>query len=410
MAIAMVALALLIVLPVNSDATEWVVDDDGGTWSDHSTIGSAIAGASDGDTIEVYNGTYNEHLTVSKELTFVGNDSSEVMLNNEHTINASNVSLDGFTFANSDDYTILIDASTRDIDNVSITNCTFELVGWSGVHLGGDTGSAYTISNIAMNYNTFDGPSNMLSNPFKVGGTFGDPGGQAVDGVEFQHNAVWEGSIPIQLNDKDINDVLINDNTFNNTDGIVYVWGDSTPTGVLSNFVFTNNEVDDTNSYGVGIGYPNGTFSPANLGTGNAVNYNNIDVAGAYGIGGLSNFMGGPLDGTYNWWGASDGPSGSGSGSGSPVSDNVTFNPFYTEMVGNVTNSLVMDITGDEIFDGFVGEIDGLTIDGGYNVTFTNSVITINGDLDITDGSLTFMDVTIYVGDITVAAGGTWLV
>jgi len=319
---------LFVALPGNSGAANWVVDDDAGSWSDYSNITAAIAGASGGDTIDVYEGTYTEDLSVSIELAFTGNGTGTIV-SGDHDITSGSVYFDAFNFTNPGptDYTFVVNASSGNLGGLEWTNCYFILEGYAGIHLGGDYGTSNTILNVVIYNNEFWGPSNKAANPFKTGGTFATPGlGVGLDTLNFSKNSVVRASIPILLEDNDINGVLFDDNTFTNTDGIVYIWGDSSPSGVLSNFVFTNNDVDDTNSYGVGIGYSNGTFSSDNLGTGNALNYNNIDVAGAYGMGGISNFMNSSIDASHNWWGASDGPSGAGPGSGSPINDSTMFN------------------------------------------------------------------------------------
>lgn len=59
------------------------------------------------------------------------------------------------------------------------------------------------------------------------------------------------------------------------------------------------------------------------------VHYNNI-YGNTYGV---SSYTSGIIDATYNWWGSSNGPSGSGQGSGDNVSDYVDYDPWLTEPV-----------------------------------------------------------------------------
>ncbi|HID73897.1 MAG TPA: DUF1565 domain-containing protein, partial [Thermoplasmata archaeon] len=73
----MFAAAVLIGIPYASEATTYVVDDDGGSWANYTTIQDAVDNATDGDTILVYNGTYNEDVLVYKGLTIVGNGTAE---------------------------------------------------------------------------------------------------------------------------------------------------------------------------------------------------------------------------------------------------------------------------------------------------------------------------------------------
>ena len=73
----------------------------------------------------------------------------------------------------------------------------------------------------------------------------------------------------------------------------------------------------------------NTTFGGLPTGVQLYVNSNNIAGNSTFGInnGGISE----TIDATNNWWGASDGPSGSGPGSGDAVSANVDFDPFLTK-------------------------------------------------------------------------------
>ena len=245
----------------------------------------------------------------------------------------------GFEFDIADNYGIIIDsdASATALSNISITNCTFTLAGWAGVHVGGETGTPKGMSNVTISSNIFNGPASKLSNPFKIGGYFASPIGCQVTNLDFENNTVDRGSIPINLQDKNITDILINNNTFTNTDGVIYVWGSGSPTGVLSEFVFTMNTVDSTNSYGVGIDLSGSTvFSDANFGSGNHINCNNFSgIPGAYGfeaVSILSTLTSYVLDATCNWWGHPSGPTHTTNpgGTGDAVSNNVNYTPWLT--------------------------------------------------------------------------------
>ena len=122
-----------------------------------------------------------------------------------------------------------------------------------GIHFGGGS-PAFEVSDVVIDNNIFNGPVSMVCNPWKIGGSFGSPLSVGIDDIDFINNEVDHCSIPINLYDEDVNDVLIDGNVFRDTDGVVYVWHDiADPDGKLSRFVFTNNDVDGTNSYGVGF-------------------------------------------------------------------------------------------------------------------------------------------------------------
>ncbi|MFH0977666.1 MAG: right-handed parallel beta-helix repeat-containing protein [Candidatus Woesearchaeota archaeon] len=290
------------------------------------TIQAAINNASSGDTINVAAGTYSEDLIINKALTITGAGSSSVTVNGLHRITASDVAISGFTFAPVGGYGITIDSTSSAIDNIAITGSVFTLAGYGGIHIGGDAGSSNLISNVNIDSNTFDGPVSMIANPWKIGGFYGTPASQQVNGVHFTNNHVNRCSIPINLDNSNINDILIDNNIFRDTDGVVYVWETGTPTAVLSNFVFQNNDVDSSNAYGVAIG-DGGGFTDVNYGPGNKISDRNklANIPGKYGYKAVSIVGAGSyiLDAENNWWGDTD-PS-------DDVTGNVDYFPFYLE-------------------------------------------------------------------------------
>jgi hypothetical protein len=302
----------------------------------------ALGNATGGTTIDVmpgqYNGTYNVN---TAGLYLVSNQSASNTVINAYnlTITASDVTISGFTFISTagDHHVVVIDSSSSALDNVTITSSVFNLTRTTstiGISIGEQT-TNNKVSNVAMSYNTFNGPADKIANPWKIGGWFGNPVGCEVETVEFENNTVYNCSIPINLHDKNITDMLISGNTFRNTDGVVYVWETAdNPTGKLSHFVFTNNDVDSTNTYGVGIDTHN-KFTDANFGDGNRINYNNfVGIPGGYGFNAtsiLSSLTTYKLNATLNWWGNATGPHHSTtnpSGAGCAVSDYVDYIPW----------------------------------------------------------------------------------
>lgn len=84
-------------------ATIWYVNDDGG--ADFVKIQDAINAAGLGDTIYVYNGTYNEYLTVNKTLTITGQNKQGTIINGSLSkpvieIEANNIRVSEFTIQN----------------------------------------------------------------------------------------------------------------------------------------------------------------------------------------------------------------------------------------------------------------------------------------------------------------------
>ena len=68
--------SIALLLPGDSEAKTWIVDDDGG--GDFTSLESAIENATDEDTLRVYSGEYHGNLIVNKPLSIIGNGSDTV--------------------------------------------------------------------------------------------------------------------------------------------------------------------------------------------------------------------------------------------------------------------------------------------------------------------------------------------
>ncbi|MHC4154848.1 MAG: two-partner secretion domain-containing protein, partial [Planctomycetota bacterium] len=314
-------------------------------------------------TIEVSAGSYTEDLSIDKSVVLNGaqwdtpvpgssrdrtDDTSESIITGEHTIIGSGgvtgVTIDGFTLSDPDSGSInelvQLDSSGGEIDTVTLRN-NFLVLGSGdiGVDFGGYSPDNELIKNVTIEGSKFIGPDDKISNPMRIGANFGTdfdvPIGDAgveESGVTFRGNIVEKGSIPIQLQGDDVAWITITENTFTDTDGTLYVWGNAAPapTGVLSNFEYSSNHVDSSNTYGVGIGVGN-AFGDGNLDFGTIkINNNTFGLlTGGYGIGAVGVFgvgLTGSIDATANWWGHESGPGPT--GSGSAVSGSVDFSPW----------------------------------------------------------------------------------
>jgi parallel beta-helix repeat protein len=104
------------------------------------TIGDAIAGASDGDTIEVWNGTYDEHVIVNKQLTIRSRDDAGLTIVNAtgsgstFTLEADGCTIAGFTITGSGSESTAAGISVQSSGN-TITNNTCTANGYDGIHL-----------------------------------------------------------------------------------------------------------------------------------------------------------------------------------------------------------------------------------------------------------------------------------
>ncbi len=91
--------------PAKSEPKTWYVDDSGG--ADFTRIQDAVYAASAGDTIYVYNGTYYEHIYISKSLTLIGENKYATIIDGYGWTDAAiriywtnRVNLTGFTVRN----------------------------------------------------------------------------------------------------------------------------------------------------------------------------------------------------------------------------------------------------------------------------------------------------------------------
>ncbi len=370
------------------------------------SIADALNAATAGDTIHVKAGTYTENLTISKSVTLSGDPvtPSNVKIYGTHTITADDVTVDGFELSpgmGASGTAVTIDTSVSDISGTTLTHNLFSITTSPsvGVYLGGGTPSN-AVNNTTIDNNTFSGPANMISNPIKVGGAFGSPLSCEVNDLDFKNNNISKGSIPINLHNSDLTDILVSGNSFRDTDGGLYVWGETgaSPTGALSQFVFSNNDLDSTNNYGVAFidGTAAGSpFTDANFGSGNQIRNNLFDVSPySYGLTSVS-FLGTytvyTMDATRNWWGTADGPSlcTGCTGTGDGISDDVTYDPWYTD-VGRMT--LSDDSVTDAVFTSTTdGQADMPA--GTTDVTLTDSTV-----MDLSGGMNTAAGNSILVG------------
>ena len=91
---------------ISASAIDRYVDDDGS--QAYTTIQDAINAANPGDTIYVYNGTYNENVVVDKQVTLMGEDRNGTVIDGGGSgdvvyISADWVNISRFTIKNSGD-------------------------------------------------------------------------------------------------------------------------------------------------------------------------------------------------------------------------------------------------------------------------------------------------------------------
>jgi hypothetical protein len=432
--------------------------------SNSAEIQDAIDVAAAGASVDVAAGSFTENLSIGKSVTLEGaqvgiavsgrtaGDSSESTIAGTHTITGSTVIIDGFTLSDPDagsgNVLVGLDSSSGAIDQITLKNNFMELgSGDIGIDLGGYSTTNDAITNITIEDSDFGGPVDKVSNPMRIGSWFTADYDVEVDNITFQRNVVDSGSIPIQLEGESLANITISENTFTNTDGTVYVWSNANP-GVpveLSNFDYSNNDVDSSNTYGVGIGVGN-NLDNDDLDTGTiSITNNSFDnVPGGYGIGAVSvvsSGFTGTIDATANWWGDTSGPVDSSddtatggfynpTGLGSAVGDHVDYSPWYGVGTNTSSNTGFQPVSAmpwrmleSTVFDddwakwlNYATNQDTLTLNysGSVNIggsgPITDSGVTgVDGvSLDVTSGgAITIDDKVTLRGNLDLDAGTT---
>jgi len=159
----------------------------------YSSIQAALDDALDGYTIIVYPGVYNENIVITKQITLIGKDRDNTVINGGKGdvvfITASNVKINGFTITNSDN--IGDDAGIRiynytyycEISNCTVTNCNRGIFGY---HIGYATIKDCTISDIyrksgiAFYYSSHNSISNLTVKNINWTGIYFNGGGYNV--------------------------------------------------------------------------------------------------------------------------------------------------------------------------------------------------------------------------------------
>lgn len=323
------------------------------------TIQAAVNQVSSGGTVIVLPGTYEESPNINKSLTLQsrdGRDVTNIVLQSgptylgSLTINGATVTVDGFTITGFDavgsglaNSNILVETTP---DDVTIKNNRIQ-VGQIGSGANSDDGigllttynESEDVENLAVTDNIFEPVNSSGNRAFYI-----NPG---VDHFTFTGNEIngnFTGTSYTQAKDG-----LVENNTVTGVGASgsrsrgLGAWGNPDPT-TYGHTTFRGNNISNT-ANGIIVAETVGAVVEGNTLNDNdtgvlvtqftalsfavttiKVNLNNItgnDVSGV-----TNQITSGDVDGTCNWWGAADGPSGAGPGSGDSVSSNVDFDPW----------------------------------------------------------------------------------
>ncbi len=383
-----------------------------------------------GSTVNVAAGIYNEHVIIDKSLTLQGAGANQTTIDvsglpiiNPHIAveiqnGVNNVIVDGFEIVgvpnihHSDDSVIRCGSSSGTNSNITISNNI--LNGYMGILFKNGTlfnvvqnditfnKNAVVIqsgcSNLNISSNTITGGSSMAADP---AGVYLTSSSGSIIGNTMQ-NIIGSDNRGKGITGSSNNNLLIDDNVINNTgyDGISF-WS-NTHHVTISNNTLSNNVQTYTKGAGISIkgdditiinnniinsGHDGIIIDKHTLATERIViNYNNISGNTDYGLN-VKN-SGETVDGSCNWWGATDGPSGSGSGSGDAVTGNVTFLPFLTSVGGDCDGTgPVVNLTQNTSFFSIQAAIGAANPDDVINVatgTYYENSISIDKPLTIT--------------------------
>ena len=229
-----------------------------------STIGDAISAVSSGGTIHVMAGSYPENINISKSVNLRGfnadinpNNTSrvpEAIINGSITVNANNVSINGFTIHNESGTNGMLISSAS---NVTIAN---NILSGVGTALGGTIAIQAinvhsTSSNITIQNNSFSNIGNTTNTSSNKAIYVGDSNGGSsnnvtitgniIDGVVANH-APWStgghGAYGILVNHQ-VTGLTVTDNAISNLDGLwahaIGLEGD-TPNAIVTGNTISN--------------------------------------------------------------------------------------------------------------------------------------------------------------------------
>jgi len=252
-----------------SQGATYTVDDDG-DWANYSTIQDAIDNATDGDTIEVYNGTYDEDLTVDVVgLSLIGNGSDDTnvngsLLSDTVQIVEHNVTINGFNITGSN-AGISIDWHSGH----SITDNLFNV---------SDVGIDWDNANTSATLRRYD--TEMSRNAFEISGSF-----QAIY-VQGQHGCNW-GVADVEIGNLTVSDNLVLKNGTTGIGIIVSSFGVRETDGgdvSVGDITITGNEIYGC-SYGISFQGAMNDMNDVNITVGD-VNISDNQMYGAkyYGV------------------------------------------------------------------------------------------------------------------------------
>ncbi len=248
------------IAPIVEAPTTWFVDDvpgDGGPGDppeDFISIQDAINAAIDGDTVFVYNGTYNERIVVNKTINLTGEGRRNTILDGgsplkgdvvkitEEWVNITGLTITGCGADSRDAGMALID-----INYIRVINCNVSSNRRYGIYLDGSSNINITGTNFSSNF--WDGVYISSSTNITLSNNNFVSDGIFIDGIQLSHYNSHNISVNNIVNGKPLY-------YFKDTSGIII---DGVPIGQLilancTDFNVTNLHMNNTD-VGIEIAY-----------------------------------------------------------------------------------------------------------------------------------------------------------
>lgn len=331
------------------EAATWYVNPGG-------SIQAAVNAAAPNDTIVVAAGSYPENVVVNKNLILLGAQAgvdargrvaAETIVGTVSgtaiyvTNAAQSITIDGFSIRGGRPIVNSYAQSVTFVNNICTLTDARGSNGITEIH-GGSNGVLIQHNDIVNSSVTVNPTANDLAVTVSSSGVTAYV---TIDGNDL-HNASGSGIGFANTNSGIVAATVTNNRIFDNRqNGILTTSSDLNPLTIANNDIYNNG------GWGVNVG--SSTTGDINI------NYNNI-----YGntLGGVTNANAFWVDADYNWWGASDGPSGVGPGSGDAVSTYVTYSPFMgSQMCPGGAAMTTATGSGTAIFCPTAGSVQNLT-------------------------------------------------
>lgn len=220
------------------------VDDDG--TADYTSIQEAIDAANPGDIVYVYNGMYNENITITKTISLIGEDKSNTIINGSDPsyvlyVSADHVSISGFTIQSSGELIgtgVGIHTNNNSITNNIINNNAHGICVYYSDNNNTISGNII-INNRYYGMKFYCSSNNIISDNTIINNSY--------DGIYFEescsNNTISGNTINNNGNGIDFWDSINNDiigNTINNNWGGILFYYSS------SNIIYHNNLINNT--------------------------------------------------------------------------------------------------------------------------------------------------------------------